>query len=219
MRLGEVMAAAIRIFGERLWPFLVLGSVVAGAFLLFSVVPIAAFIALISIVFVVALAMTAALVDGASLEQAARRCLPLAPDLVLLALVVAVPFYVSSLFVVLLIAGAAWLALTGLAVPVAVLEKPAEERVLGRALHGLRRGFVLSRAAYLHAFGVIAALVLVQLLFSVLLSVALSAYADNPLFVAQALTQIVLAPFFFLGLTVLYFDQQARSGEDRTATG
>ena len=98
MRLGEVMAAAIRIFGQRLWPFLVLGSVVAGAFLLFSVVPIAAFIALISIVFAVALAMTAALVDGASLEQAARRCLPLAPDLVVLALVVAVPFYVSSLF-------------------------------------------------------------------------------------------------------------------------
>ena len=78
---------------------------------------------------------------------------------------------------------------------------------------------MLSRAAYLHAFGVIAALVLVQLLFSVILSVALSAYADNPLFVAQALTQIVLAPFFFLGLTVLYFDQRARSGEDRTAPG
>ena len=74
---------------------------------------------------------------------------------------------------------------------------------------------MLARVAYLHAFGVAASLVLIQLVFSVVLSVALSAYADNPLFVAQALAQIVLAPFFFLGLTVLYFDQRARASEPR----
>lgn len=215
MRLGEIIAAAIRIFGQRPWAFLALGAVVAVAFLGFSYLPLAAFVALIAIVFTAGVAMSAALVDGASFDQAARRCLRLLPDLVVLALVVAVPFYVTSLFIVLLIAGAAWLGLTGLSIPAAVLEAPAEERPLGRALHGVRRGLVLSRVAYLHAFGVAASLVLIQLVFSVVLSVALSAYADNPLFVAQALAQIVLAPFFFLGLTVLYFDQRARASEPR----
>ena len=97
--------------------------------------------------------------------------------------------------------------------PVAVLDKPAEERFLANALNGMRETVRLSRVAYLHAFGVVAALVAVQIVFSIVLGLLLSGYADNSRLAAQALTQVVLAPFFFLGLSVLYFEQRARAAE------
>ena len=134
----------------------------------------------------------------------------------MLALVVAVPFYVSSLFVVLLIAGAAWLGLTGLSIPVGgprdtrrgAATRPGAARRCGAGSCS-RASPTSMRSAWPRRSSSS------SWCFSVVLSVALSAYADNPLFVAQALAQIVLAPFFFLGLTVLYFDQRARASEHR----
>ena len=209
------MAVAIRLFGARPIPYLAIGCVVAGTFLLLDVLSYLAFIAVISPVFVVTFAVIVGLVEGDSLTRAISRCAALVPDLLLLALVVAAPFYLSSLGFVLLIAGAAWLALTAFAIPEAVLVKPAEEGVFGRAVSGLQESVRLARAAFIHAFGTVAALVVVQIVFSIVLGLLLSGYADNSRFGAQALAQIVLAPFFFLGLTVLYFDQRARAGEHR----
>lgn len=213
LRLGEVIAAAIRLFALRPLPSLAIGGAVAATFLLIDVLPIVAFVAIVSIVFALGLAVTTRLVEGDGLGDALRRIPPLLPDLLVLAFVVAVPFYLASLFVILLIAGAAWLALTVFAVPVAVLDKPAEERFLANALNGMRETVRLSRVAYLHAFGVVAALVAVQIVFSIVLGLLLSGYADNSRLAAQALTQVVLAPFFFLGLSVLYFEQRARAAE------
>jgi hypothetical protein len=36
-------------------------------------------------------------------------------------------------------------------------------------------------------------------------------FADNGQVIATALVQVVLAPFFFIGLSVLYYEQQARA--------
>jgi len=213
LRLGEVIAAAIRLFGARPMPFLALGGVVAATFLLIAVMPLVAFVGVVSVVFTVGFAVTTGLVEGDSVAASLRRVGPILPDLVVLALVVAVPFYFSSLFVILLIAGAAWLGLTAFAVPAATLEHDPDERPFGRAANGLREAVRLARVSYVHAFGVVAALVAVQLLFSVVLGVLLAGYADNGRFAAQALTQVVLAPFFFLGLVVLYHDQRARAEE------
>lgn len=213
LRLGEVIAAAIRLFGSRPLPYLAIGGVVAATFLLIEVLPLVAFVGVVSVVFTLGLAVTACLVEGEGFGGSTRRAMSIVPDLVLLAFVVAVPFYLASLFIVLLIVGAAWLALTVFAVPAAALEVPSEEQVLGRAFHGLRETVRLSRTAYLHAFGVVVALVAVQLVFSVILGLLLAGYADNGRLAAQALTQIALAPFFFLGLTVLYFEQRARADE------
>ena len=45
----------------------------------------------------------------------------------------------------------------------------------------------------------------------------LEGFADNGGLAATTLVQIVLAPFFFLGLSVLYFEQKARALYPRPA--
>ena len=52
---------------------------------------------------------------------------------------------------------------------------------------------------------------------SPILSLALFSFAENGRVAALAISQIVLSPFFFIGLSVLYFDQQARAAEKGSA--
>jgi hypothetical protein len=51
---------------------------------------------------------------------------------------------------------------------------------------------------------------MIYLVFGTLIVGALVGFADNGQVAAGALVQLVLAPFFFLGLSVLYFEQRAR---------
>ena len=44
-----------------------------------------------------------------------------------------------------------------------------------------------------------------------MLAVGLVGFADNGRVIAAALVQVVLAPFFFIGLSVLYYEQRARA--------
>ena len=90
LRLGEVIAAAIRLFALRPLPSLAIGGAVAATFLLIDVLPIVAFVAIVSIVFALGLAVTTRLVEGDGLGDALRRIPPLLPDLLVLAFVVAV---------------------------------------------------------------------------------------------------------------------------------
>jgi hypothetical protein len=73
-----------------------------------------------------------------------------------------------------------------------------------------RRTVALARADYLHSAGVVCALIVLYLLLGLLLASMLVSFAENGGLAALALVQVVLAPFFFLGLSVLYFDQRAR---------
>ncbi len=52
---------------------------------------------------------------------------------------------------------------------------------------------------------------MIYVFFGQLLVALLRGFADNGGLAATALVQIVLAPFFFLGLSVLYFEQKARA--------
>jgi hypothetical protein len=65
---------------------------------------------------------------------------------------------------------------------------------------------------------VIAALVLLYILLSIILIGALQGFAENGEVAAVAIAQVVLAPFFYLGLAVLYFDQRARAISSGRAT-
>ncbi|MGH2996477.1 MAG: hypothetical protein ACRDM9_09190, partial [Gaiellaceae bacterium] len=95
---------------------------------------------------------------------------------------------------------------------IAMLERdPDGEGWFGRLSYALYRSVALARAEYLHAVGVVAALVLLSLLLGILLAAALVGFAENGRVVSAALAQVVLAPFFFLGLSVLYFEQRARA--------
>jgi hypothetical protein len=220
LRLGEVLAAGIRIFATRPIPFLLVGCLEGLVLLAANSVHIVAGICILAVSFAVAFAVVTRLVVGDEQRQAWVRATHAVPILAVLAFIVAVPFYLGFVAgLILLLFSAAWLGLTAFAIPAAMLEDPPLPGFAGRMVHALRRTAVLARVEYLHAAGVAAALIVVYILFSVALAAALSGYADNSRLVAQALAQIVLAPFFFIGLSVLYFDQRARALESAGRPG
>jgi hypothetical protein len=101
------------------------------------------------------------------------------------------------------LAAVLWLALVGLAVPVAMVEDTTFVR-------SLRRGLELGRADYVHAVGSLATLVLLFFLTRAGLALVLQAQADNTVRTAIFLADTVLAPLLFLGGAILYVDQDAR---------
>jgi hypothetical protein len=104
--------------------------------------------------------------------------------------------------------GVAWLALFGLAVPAAMIER------LGfRA--ALERGRRLALTDYAHALGSLAALVLVVGISELTLIIVLRSQGDNGQRVAHALADLVLSPLLYLGGALLYVDQAARVGSRR----
>jgi len=104
----------------------------------------------------------------------------------------------------------AWFALIGLAVPAVLVE--------GRSLReAFPRAFALARADFAHAFGAVAALAIITVVSIFALSLALAGFGEQSLTIAAVLAFVVMAPLFFLGSALLYFDQKARleSGSPR----
>src|SRR5919201_1921656 len=97
----------------------------------------------------------------------------------------------------------AWLALVGLAVPAALVERR------GYA-DSLRRGIELARADYAHALGSLATLAITIFLTGLVVFFSLREGSGQALRVAAVLALLVLAPVFVLGAAVLYVDQAAR---------
>jgi hypothetical protein len=220
LRLGELFAETVHLYRARLWAALGLGGVVAGTLLLaFLTGNVVGFVVLGALGFTAAFGAAARLAAGDPFVEAWAQVGVRAPVLLVLAFVVAVPFTLGRIDPILLLLAVAWLAFTGFSIPVAVLERdPEATNWFGRLAFALYRSVVLARAEYLHALGVAAALVLVYLLFGNVLERALIGFADNTSLTATLLVQVVLAPFFFLGLSVLYFEQRARAAA-RPAAG
>lgn len=97
----------------------------------------------------------------------------------------------------------AWLALIGLAVPAALVERRG-------LVASLRRGVQLGRADYVHALGSLGTLVITIFLSGLVLFFALRELSDQALTVAAFLALLILAPIFVLGAALLYLDQEAR---------
>ena len=213
LALGEVFAETIRIYGERFWAASGIGAVAAAAFVVGGLVHPAAAIVLLSLVFTGAWAAATRLVSGDRFGEAWAQVALHAPVLLVFTIVASLPFAlaVSQLFLIIFAVG--WIALTGFSIPASVAEAPGEgEGVIRRIAGVLQRSVEISRAEYFHAAGVIAALVGVYVVCGFLIAGLLVGFADNSGFVAVTLVQLVLAPFFFLGLAVLYFEQRARVG-------
>ena len=96
-----------------------------------------------------------------------------------------------------------WLALVGLAVPAALVERRG-------FVAALRRGVQLARADYVHALGSLATLAITIFLTGLVLFFSLRELSDQALRVAGLLALLVLAPIFVLGAAILYVDQEAR---------
>jgi hypothetical protein len=102
----------------------------------------------------------------------------------------------------------AWLALVGLAVPVALVEGTG-------FADSFRRAVRLARADYIHALGSLATLALVYFLSRTVLVLLLQGQGDQTERIALFLGDLALSPLLFVGGALLYVDQSARLVESR----
>ncbi|MBW3593204.1 MAG: hypothetical protein KY396_05890 [Actinobacteria bacterium] len=210
LSVGEVLAETTRLYGDRIRAVLAIGVFMMAAYVLATKIHPLAGIVVLLLAQTAALAVTTRMVAGDALDEAAAQAVLRAPVLLVLAFVVFLPFVVIAQFLLLLLFAAAWLALAAFAIPVAMLE-PHEGSRVTRLSRPLQRTIQLARVEYVHAVGVVAVMVMAYLLFGRLLEGVLMGFAGVSALSARALVQLVLAPFFFLGLAVLYFDQNARA--------
>jgi hypothetical protein len=202
---GQLVAETIRTYGDNFWralplavPFAVLDQLDRGLDGAIRIVLFVAFAPLLSFAFARAAAI-------AGRVEPSRRTLAVATAIGTAVLLPA-PAFLLVQFAVLAVA---YLALVGLAVPVAVLEGTGPVR-------SLRRAVELGRADYIHAVGSLAALVVVFFLSRWVLVALLQGQADETIRVAVLLADLVLAPLMLLGAAMLYFDQAARVGSARS---
>jgi hypothetical protein len=210
--LGEILAETVRLYGDRFWAALALGVVYTGAIAAAGIVHDALYYLVAAFMVAAAYAGAARLAVGDSFGEAWAQVAVRLPVILVLALVVGLPFVLATSYLVFLLIAAAWIGLIGFSVPIAVLEREGEQASFAaRVAYALERTLALARADALHAAGVAAALVLVNYVLAIVLGGALAGFGDNSRVVAVLLAQVVLAPFFFLGLAILYFEQKARA--------
>jgi hypothetical protein len=212
LKLGELLAETVSIYGNRVRAAFGLGLIYAGVLLAAAVVHVSVYYAVTAIMFTVASGVAVRLVAGDTFREAWAQVLVRFPVILFLAAVVGLPFALAGYLSVLFILIAFWLGLTAFAVPAAMVEQTrASGGPFQIVTYALERTLALAKVDYLHATGVAAALLIVNFVFGILLASLLVGFADNGKIVALALVQVVLAPFFFLGLSVLYFEQRARA--------
>jgi hypothetical protein len=110
-----------------------------------------------------------------------------------------VPFLTASL----IFPGLIWLALFGLAVPVALNEGKGLRQSLGRSV-------TLARADFVHALGSLAALAIVGFISAITLAFLLGQFGEQSRLIAAVIPLVLVSPLLFLGSALLYFDQSAR---------
>jgi hypothetical protein len=199
---GQLVAESIRLYGARFWPSLALGI---GPGLLG--IAAAELHGAGRVVIVIGLGP---LVLASSYAGAVALVRPIGHGRhVAVALAVGylafLPICVSRLWIFpgIYLLALAWLALVGLAVPAALVERR------GYA-DALRRGVQLARADYIHALGSLATLAITIFLTGLVIFFSIREGSGQALRVAAVLALVVLAPLFVLGAAVLYVDQAAR---------
>ena len=211
LKLGELLAASTKIYSGRGWTYVPLGAIQGVALVLSEWIPTAASIAIYAVAFTLTFALVSRLVAGDALADAAKRVLSSSLVLAALALVVGVPFVLGSTQLLLLVFSALWLGLTSFAIPAAMVERPSDGGFAGRLTYALRRTTTLARAEYWHAVGIAAALIIIYVLLGIVLAIAIRGASGLDQRWSLAAAQVPLAPFFFIGLSVLYFEQRARA--------
>jgi hypothetical protein len=201
---GQLVGEALRLYGRRFWRALALGlgpAVVAVGVNLLASPANLIFAATGGAVVLTLCYIGACLLAGPT--NRTRRSL--ATALVVGTLVfVPVPFLTR----ILVLPAVAWLALFGLAVPVALYE----ERGLRESL---RRAVTLARADFVHALGSLATLAIVGFVSALALSALLIQFGDQARSTAALLPLLLVSPVLLLGAAQLYFDQAARAAPVR----
>jgi hypothetical protein len=199
---GQLVAESLKLYGARFWPSLALGIGPAVVGLADAELDGAARVAIVLGVGPLLLAMSYA--GAVALVRPIGRGRVILVALVL-GYVAFLPLCLSRLWIFpgIYLVALAWLALIGLAVPAALVER------LGLPA-AVRRGVALARADYVHALGSLATLAITIFLTGLVLFFSLRALSDQAIRVAGLLALVVLAPIFVLGAAILYVDQEAR---------
>jgi hypothetical protein len=201
---GQLVGETINAYRRRPWAALGIGAIAASVNLLATELSTSWRLAFVAVVG--ALAFTAAYVLACSVVHDVRLEPALVRSPFVLGVLVFVPFpLLASLYI---LPGLAWLALVGLGVPAALVER------LG-VREGFSRGLALGRADYVHALGALATVTILVALTQWVMFFLLREYADNTQRVAATLTYLVASPLVFLGAALLYTDQAARVGTTR----
>lgn len=201
---GQLVAETINLYRRNFWPSLALGLGPAAGAVGLTLVP--GFWKLLFGLTAFAILMTASYAGAVvvATEPAARG--PLLVGAAVGYFVFVPALFLYSLFI---LPAVLWLALFGLSVPAAVIER------LGfRA--ALQRGYRLGRADYLHAAGSLATLVIVAFLTATVLFFLLRGASQLERSIAAFLSLLVISPILFLGAALLYFDQAARDPTRRS---
>jgi hypothetical protein len=201
---GQLVAETIRLYGENFWRALPLGVPLAVAYELIvghsinaQVVILSALAPIFSAAFVYASLL------GLRATGVPRRRIAFA-----FALGVLVWLPAPVLLRAYILPALGWLALFGLAVPVAVQDRLGFRQTL-------ERGRRLATADYVHALGSLCALVIIVALSAGVLSALLHSQGENTRRISSFLALLVLSPLLYLGPVLLYFDQAARIGSRR----
>ena len=202
---GQLVAETINLYRHRFLPSLVLGLGPAAGVVGLTLIP-----GLWKLFFgltVFALLMTVSYLGGVIVATEARP----APNALLVGAGVGYFVFVPALFLysLFILPAILWLALFGLAVPAALIERVGFR-------DSLRRGYQLSRADYIHAAGSLATLVIVAFLTATVLFFLLRGASELERSVAAFLSLLVISPILFLGAALLYFDQAARDPTRRS---
>jgi hypothetical protein len=195
---GQLVADTIRFYGNRFFPSLALGLVVA----IFGQVGVGGSQSVQGTLLVLASPLFTLGYIGACVLVLGRRP-PVRTFLTAFAIGTLVFLPVGILVWFFVLPAVAWLAFAGLTVP-AVLDGELGAR------DALRRGGRLSGVDYAHALGTLATLVIVYFLSRSALLFLLHGQADATLRTAAFLADLVLSPIIFLGSAQLYLDQKAR---------
>ncbi|HEY6836634.1 MAG TPA: hypothetical protein VI142_09335 [Gaiellaceae bacterium] len=202
---GQLVAETINLYRRNFWPSLALGLGPAIAAVGLTLVSGPWTLAFGFTAF--ALLMTASYLGAvvvATGERPERRALLVGAAAGYIVFVPALFLY--SLFI---LPAVLWLALLGLSLPAAVIERVGFRRAL-------RRGYQLARGDYVHAAGSLATLTIVAFLTSTVLFFLLRSGSESELAVAAFLSLLVISPILFLGAALLYFDQAARDPTRRS---
>jgi hypothetical protein len=202
---GQLVAETINLYRGHFWAALALGLGPAAGAVGLTLIP-----GLWKLVFGVtafALLMTASYLGAVALATAEAPVLSALLTGAAVGYLVFVPaLFLYSLFI---LPAVLWLALSGLSVPAAVIEKVGFRGAL-------RRGYQLGRADYVHAAGSLATLVIVAFLTATVLFFLLRGASQLERSIAAFLSLLVISPILFLGAALLYFDQAARDPTRRS---
>src|SRR5947208_15784652 len=199
---GQLVAEAIRLYGARFWPSLALG--IGPALLGVAAAELHGAVRVVLVLGVGPLVLASSYAGAVALVRPIGRGRYLAVALAI-GYLAFLPVCVSRLWIFpgIYLVSLAWLALIGLGVPAALVERRGY-------VDAVRRGIQLARADYVHALGSLAALAITIFLTGLVIFFALREGSGQALRIAAALALVVLAPVFVLGAAVLYVDQAAR---------